>query len=123
MGRISPASLPLRGECTDSVLQDEQPTALLRREFQLVSGLAPAPAAQLLLCRPLQALAQQRAGGDAVRAAVDFEAQRDDAIVSHPCAEVETHALVRIARRRGNDVGRGSEAAHVAWPREVFDDD
>src|ERR1043165_3051840 len=99
MGRISPAPLPLRGKRPDGVFQDEQPAALLRWEFQLIGGLAPAPATQLLLGRPSQALTEQRAGGDAVRATIDLEAQRDDAIVLHPRAEIETHALLRIARR------------------------
>src|SRR6185436_12082500 len=123
MRRISPAALPLGGERAYRILQDEQPTALLGREFQLVGGLAPAPAAQLVLRRPLQALAQQRAGGDAVRTSVNLEAQRDDALVLHPRAEVEAHALLRIARRGSDDVGGRREAAHVAWPREVLDDD
>src|SRR4030095_16011942 len=123
MRRISPAALPLGGERAYRILKDEQPTALLRREFQLVGGLAPAPAAQLVLRRPLQALAQQRAGGDAVRTTVDLEAQRDDAIVLHACTEIEAHALVRVACRGRDDVRGRSKAAHVARPGEVLDDD
>src|SRR6185436_1423466 len=123
MRRISPAALPLRGEGVDSILHDEQPPALLGREFELVGGLAPRPAAQLLLRCPLQALAQQGTGGDAVRATVNLEAQRDDAIVLHPRAEIEAHALLRIACGSGDDVLARGEASDVARPCEMLDDE
>src|ERR1044072_1412230 len=90
----SAAALPLRRQRTYRVLQDQQPPALLRRELQLVGRLPPAPAARVVLRPPRQALAQQRAGGDAVRASITLEAQRDDAIVAHACAEIEPYALI-----------------------------
>src|SRR5689334_5279380 len=99
MGRI--LTLPLRRKRVHGVFQDEQAPALLRREVQLVRCRAPTPAAQLVLGRALEALAQQRSGRDAVRAAVNLEPQRDDAIVAHARTEIETYALRRVTGGSG----------------------
>src|SRR5687767_11784773 len=95
MGRIlrNEPPLPVVGERVHGVFQHQQASALLRRELQCVGSLAPAPAPQLLLRSSLQPIAEQRAGGDAVRATIDLEAQRHDAIVAYARAQVEPHAL------------------------------
>src|SRR6185295_10080412 len=85
-------------------------------------GLAPAPAAQLFPRCSLQALTEQRAGGNAVWTAVNFEAQRHDAIVAHSRAEIEAHTLRRISRGCRDDVGVGRVTADVARPAEMLDD-
>src|SRR5688572_7827490 len=120
--RIEP-TLPLRGQRVNCILEDQQPSALLRRELQVVGGLAPAPLPQLLLRRSLQSLAEQRAGGDAVWATIDLEAHGHDAIVTHPRAEIEPHTLLRVARRSGDHVRRRCKPADVARLPEVFDDE
>ena len=113
--------LPFSGERMDGVLQNQQPAALVRRKLQVLRSLAPAPQAQLLARRTLQAFAEQRSGCDAVRTAVHLETHGDDAILAHARAEIEAHPLLRIARGRRDDVRRRSETADVARLLEVLD--
>ena len=96
MGRIlrNDPPLPVVRERMHGVFQHQQASALLWREIQRVGSLAPAPAPQLLVRSSLQPIAEQRAGGDAVRATVDLEAQRHDAIVAYARAREPPHTCL-----------------------------
>src|SRR5262249_11873515 len=47
----------------------------------------------------------------------------DDALVAHARAQIEAHALLRVARRSGDDVGSCGEPPDIARTTEVLDDE